>query len=361
MARLKAVLPKGVWFQRKRLADGSLVRYGYLGRGPGSQALGREGSAEFHANLADALRKAPPDGTVASLIYLYRQARAFKKLGARTQADYLKHLDRIRDKFGSLSLRAMQSPTMADHIERWRDGLAEASPRQADYAATVLKLLLSWGVRRGKLSHNPAAGLEKVYTADRSEMVWTDAQVWALAVSAPEPIRRALVVGLETGISEGDLLTLSRSADRGRIMVGRRAKTGAPFAVPVSPLLRACLDAAPKTDATTILTKADGLPWEPKGNGFRQAWRDAARAAGIEGLTFNDLRGTFITRRRSLGWGAEPVALCSGHPIEAERGAQKAYAGRENIAVANAERLFAEHYANETCKPVCKPAAKHGS
>ena len=38
-------LPKGVWFQRKKLADGEVVRYGYYGRGLGSEGLGREGTA----------------------------------------------------------------------------------------------------------------------------------------------------------------------------------------------------------------------------------------------------------------------------------------------------------------------------
>jgi integrase len=39
------------------------------------------------------------------------------------------------------------------------------------------------------------------------------------------------------------------------------------------------------------------LPWDPKGNGFRAAWRDACKAAVVTGVTFHDLRGTFATRR----------------------------------------------------------------
>jgi len=336
--------PKGVWFAVKRLADGRRVRYGYFGRGAGARALGREGTADFHANLAEAMSRAPAEGSLAGLIYAYRQSRAFTQLQPRTRADYLRQLSAIGDHFGTLSLRAMAAPTMARHIETWRDGLA-ASPRQADYAATVLKLVLAWGVKRGLLAHNRAAGLEKIYRADRSEMVWSADELAAVTEQAAEPIRRAMVLALETGASQGDLLRLTWSADQGDIIGGRRAKTGVAFAVPVSPLLRKTLDAAPRGDSLTILTRADGRPWDVKGNGLRDAWRLACGAAGITGLTFNDLRGTFITRRRELGWTAEEVALCSGHPIAGEKGAQGAYANRKTIAEANARRLHAAHYA----------------
>jgi integrase len=335
---------KGVWFTTKRLADGRTVRYGYFGRGRGAIPLGREATAEFHANLAEALSQAPADGTVAALIHAYRQSRAFVQLRPRTRADYLRHLDVIGEEFGKLSLRAMASPRMAKLIEDWRDDLA-ASPRQADYAATVLKLLLAWGVKRGLLAHNRAAGLEKIYKADRSEKVWSADELAAVTTHAAEPIQRALILALETGVSQGDLLRLTWSADQGDIITGRRAKTGVAFAVPVSPLLRKTLDAAPRGDSLTILTRADGRPWDVKGNGLRDGWRLACKAAGITGLRFNDLRGTFITRRREMGWTAEQVALCSGHPVAGEKGAQGAYANRKTIAEANARRLHKAHYA----------------
>lgn len=343
MTRRSAAYPKGVWFQPKRLSDGSVVRYGYFGRGPGTVPLGREGTADFHAALAEALSRAPADGTVASLIHAYRQSHAFTSKAERTRSDYLRHLDAIQEHFGKLSLRAMAAPAMAGHIEKWRDSMA-AAPRQADYAATVLKLVLAWGVKKGRLSRNRAAGLEKLYAADRSELVWSDEQVEAIRNSAPEPIVRALMLALETGISQGDLLRLTWGADRGEVIVGRRGKTKVPFAVPVSPGLRAALDAAPRGEAVTILTRGDGRPWDLKGNGFRDAWRQTCAAAGVSGVTFNDLRGTFITRRRVMGWTAEQVALCSGHPIEGERGAQRAYADRARIAESNARRLWAEWY-----------------
>lgn len=344
MPRRKVDLPKGVWFATKRLASGRKVRYGYYGRGPGTEPLGLEGSPEFHARLAEAMRRAPEEGRVSFLIWRYLNSTEFAGLRERTRHDYRRHLDRIKGKFGSLSLSAMASPAIAQHLYAWRDELAMASPRQADYAVSVLGAVLAWGVKRGLILHNRAAGIEDVYRPDRREKVWSPEQEAAFLKIAPAPIKRALILTIETGLSQEDILVLPWSAVQGNVIVGRRLKNGTPVAVPISPTLRQMLDTAPRGDCLTILTKADGLPFDPKGNGLRALFRAARDKAEIEDRTFHDLRGTFVTRRRAMGWTAEQVALCSGHKIAGEAGAQGAYVDRAAVAKANAESLWERHY-----------------
>jgi integrase len=344
MARRAVELPKGVWFQKKRLADGRTVRYGYFGRGPGTEALGLEGSPEFHTRLAEVLSRAPQEGKVSYLVWRYLQSKEFSALRDRTRGDYRKHLDRIRAKFGTLSLGAMAAPQIAQHIYAWRDELAEASPRQADYAVSVLGAMLAWGVKRGFLNHNRAAGIEDVYKPDRTANVWSEDQESAFLKDAPAPIARAFILAVETGLAQEDVLVLPWSAVRGNLIVARRLKNGTPVAVPISPKLRATLDGAPRGDSLTILTKADGLPFDPKGNGLRSLFRLATAKAEVTGRTFHDLRRTFVTRRRALGWTAEETALCSGHKVRDELGAQGAYVDRQAVAIANAERLWSRFY-----------------
>lgn len=108
--------------------------------------------------------------------------------------------------------------------------------------------------------------------------------------------------------------------------------------MPISAALRECLDAAPRGDATSILTKPDGRPWEIKGNGFRSAWRLTCQAAGIKGVTFHDLRGTFVTRRLSEGWTTQEVAMCTGHTLR-DLASLDTYADRGAIAEATAKRI----------------------
>lgn len=339
MAVSKRSLPKGVWFQKKRLSGGEVVRYGYLGRGPGTVPLGREGSVEFYAALAEALNREPPSHTVYNLIWRYKQSPEYHHLEDRTRSDYAKHLDKIQIVFGGLSLRAMAAREVAAHIYAWRDSM-RGSKRQADYAVSVLRRLLNWGVARGMLEVNRAAGIGKLNKGDRSEKSWSGQQIQTFLDLAPEPLRRAMIVALETGQRQGDLLRLSWSALDGDVIRLCQSKGKKRVVIPVSKALRECLEAIPRSDATTILTSSNGRPWGCSGNGFRSAWGKVSKAAGIEGLTFHDLRGTFVTRRFSEGWTREEVAMCTGHSLR-DLASLDTYADRGVIAEATANRINA--------------------
>ena len=118
----------------------------------------------------------------------------------------------------------------------------------------------------------------------------------------------------------------------------RQAKTGVDVAIPITRALRECLDALPRDKATTVLTSERGLPWHPDGNGFRSAWRDACAKAGIHGVTFHDLRGTFATRRMAEGWTAEDVALCTGHSLR-DLASLERYVSRAGVAASRAKAM----------------------
>jgi integrase len=329
--------PKGVWFATKRLATGKTVRYGYYGRGEGAVALGREGSIEFAIKLGETMRKEPDRGTLTNLIWRYKQSPELAKLTSRTQADYRSLLDKIQDRFGPLTLWAMADRTMAQHIYEWRDSMAK-SPRRADYPIQVLKVLLSWGKRRGLIEHNRAEGIGRLHSGDRRNSVWSDEQVTAFLSVAPEPLRRALVLAIETGQRQGDLLQLRWSSVGPSIVSLTQSKTGARIAVPVSAELRKTFDGLTRSPDGHVLTTSSGAPWDSKGNGFRSAWRDACKAAGITGVTFHDLRGSFVTRRLAAGWTAQEVALCTGHSLR-DLAMLDTYADRSTVAAASAERI----------------------
>ncbi|WP_293676960.1 tyrosine-type recombinase/integrase [uncultured Phenylobacterium sp.] len=297
--------------------------------------MGLAGSPEFFARLAEVLRREPVDGTVNHLLWAYRQ-KVLPGLSERTQADYRKRLDMIAKQFGPLSLRAMSSDAIGPHIAAWRDGMA-STPRQADYAMQVLSAVLSWGASgsQRKVAKNQALGFERLYHADRREKVWTQDHVDAFLKVAPEPLRRALILAAETGQRQGDLLRLTWSGVKAQHIELRQRKTSVDVAVAISPALRLCLDAAPRGAAVTLLTTGQGLPWDPKGNGFRSAWQDACKAAGVKGVTFHDLRGTFATRRLADGWTPQDVAYCTGHSLR-DLGSLDKYIDRKSVAAARA-------------------------
>jgi integrase len=49
--------------------------------------------------------------------------------------------------------------------------------------------------------------------------------------------------------------------------------------------------------------------------GFRANWRIACNAAGIIGITFNDLRGTAVTRLVIAGCTEAEIATITGHSL----------------------------------------------
>jgi len=55
------------------------------------------------------------------------------------------------------------------------------------------------------------------------------------------------------------------------------------------------------------------MPWTS--NSLRAAWRRVCIAANIRGLTFHDLRGTFVTRAALAGSTEAEIAAITGHSM----------------------------------------------
>jgi integrase len=230
---------------------------------------------------------------------------------AASRSDYLQHIAKIETAFGELPLAALEDARVTRDFLEWRDSMAN-SPRQADYAWMVLMRLLSWARARGLTLYRPPERVERLYHADRSEKIWTEQNIAAFMAVASEPLQRALVLALETGQRQGDLLVLPWSAYDGTWIRLRQGKTGRPVNIPVTRRLRAVLENTPRT-AITILTTKRGISWQ--GDHFRKAWGNATRKAKIIDRTFHDLRGTAVTRLAEAECSHAEVASITGHSM----------------------------------------------
>jgi integrase len=112
------------------------------------------------------------------------------------------------------------------------------------------------------------------------------------------------------------LLRLPWSGYDGTHIRLRQGKTGARVVIPVGAPLKAALDAAVKR-STIILTNSDGAPWTA--DGFRASWSKACAKAGVVGVTFNDLRGTAVTRLAMAGCTEAEIATITGHSLRGVR------------------------------------------
>src|SRR6516164_7981018 len=330
------VILKGIHTAKVKLASGEPVTYYYAWRN-GPRLVGEPGSAEFLAsfNAAHASRREPDAATLHGVIAGYKASQDFLGLAPRTQSDYLKHFSRIEKAFGTLPLAALEDARVTMDFLQWRDDMA--SPKQADYHFSTLMRLLSWARGRGLTTYRPPERVEHRYHPDRAEKIWEEQQIAAFMAVASEPLQLALVLALESGQRQGDLLTLPWSAYDGQWIRLRQGKTGRRVNVPVTRRLARILDSTKRT-ATTILTNGRGISWE--GDSFRNAWWVACRKAKISGLHFHDLRGTAVTRLAEAGCSHPEIAAITGHSMHAVDAILDKYLARtDKIALAAIAKL----------------------
>jgi integrase len=286
--------------------------------------------------------KEPSGELFHAIVVGYRKSQAYLNLRPRTRQDYDQHIARIELEFGTLPLGALDDPRVTRDFTQWRDGLPGGA-RQQDYAWMVLMRLLSWGRGQGMTSYRPPERMERLYNADRSELIWDEGMIAAFMAVASVPLQRALVLALETGQRQGDLLILPWSAyardEAGQWWITlrqsksrRHNREGRLVKIPVTRTLQRMLEAMPRT-CPVILTNAKGLPWQ--GNAFRRAWGKAVAASKVTGRTFHDLRGTAVTRLSEAGATPQEIASWTGHSLRSVTAILDRYCARtDNLAIA---------------------------
>jgi integrase len=304
---------KGLHWTPARLADGRVVTYYYAWRG-GPRLKGEPGTLEFIAsfNAAAATRVAPPEGRLIALIHAYQKTQDFLRLRERTRSDYVKQIVKIEQRFADMPLKALADPRTRGILLDWRDELAIASKRQADYAWVVLSKILSVAKDRGRITVNPCERGGRVYHGTRVDLIWSEDDEAAFLKTAGPHLHLPLVMALWTGQRQSDLLRLPWSAYDGQDIRLKQSKTGERVLVPAGAPLKAILDTMPRR-SPIILVNSEGRPWTP--DGFRASFFKARDAAGLKGLTFNDLRGTAVTRLALVGCTEAKIASITGHSL----------------------------------------------
>ena len=305
---------KGIAKVRKRLASGEIAVYHYAWRG-GPRLPGEPGSPEFMDALSAARAEAPQHhkGTLQEVFNAYQASPAFTGLSEATQKGYRRRLPAIEAEFGDMPTKVLSDQRTRGEFLDWRDKLAAKSPREADYHLAILALMLAWALDRGRVPANPAAKPGRVYQPDRTDHIWTDADVAALLAKAGPQLRLPFLLALWTGQRRNDVLRMAWGAYDGAAIRLTQSKGKRRVVIPVAADLRAALDAT-KRRAAVICVTSRGTRWT--GDGFSASFRKACEAAGIEGLTFHDLRGTAVTRLAMAGCTEAEIATITGHSLK---------------------------------------------
>lgn len=256
-------------------------------------------------------------GTYAALWLLYRKADAWTGLRPRTRTDY----QAVRDWLGAAADKMALAAITPPQIERLRDRAISAKGRRfGNYVVQVLRLTFAWGVLRGHMKTNPAAGVKltrKPRGTAQVNRAWTLAEVEAFLTACPRQLAAPFALGLFAGMRQGDALRVTWSAYDGQTIRWTASKNGEPCAVPVTDTFRAILNDAKarRGKAVQIAVTLSGSPWSE--SGFRatffkrlRALRDAGAVAS--GCTFHGLRHTIGAGARDDGESDSRVAAAIG-------------------------------------------------
>lgn len=318
--------------------------YYYAWRG-GPRLRGEPGSAEFIASYNEAVEqlRTLDESRFRFVVADYKGSADYKKLADSTRDQWGKWLDRIALYFGELRIAQFDRPAkIRPVIRRWRGQWADR-PRTADYGMQVLSRVLAHAVDLGSIAGNPCEGIKHLYNNDRSEIIWTDADVTLIKQTCSVEIAQAVDLAAHTGLRLGDLLRLSWShvGDDAIVLTTGKSRHRREAIIPLYSALRDILAGIPKR-ATTILTNSKRRPWTA--DGFGSSFNKAKIDAGLseQDLHFNDLRGTAATKFYIAGFSMREIAETLAWEEESVEKIIRRYVGRAAAIKALIRKLEAK-------------------
>jgi integrase len=270
----------------KVTAKGRIYYYAWRG---GPRLRGEPGSPEFMASYNEAIEnlRAPDTARFRSLVVLYKASPDYKKLAASTVKNWSPWLDRVADYFGDLRIAQFDRPEkIRPVIRRWRNQWAD-KPRTADCGLQVLSRVLSHAVDPlGKIAGNPCEGIKQLYSGDRSEIIWMDADISQLKLTCSPEVAHAVDLAAHTGLRLGDLVRLgwSHVGDDAITIATGKSNQRLEAIISIHDALREVLARIPKR-STIILTNRWGRPWKGM-NAFATTFVRAKIVAGMADRNF---------------------------------------------------------------------------
>jgi integrase len=263
-------------------------------------------------NEAVASRRGADSSKFRAIVTRYRASDAFTGLADTTRRVWGRWLDRIGMHFGDLSIRQFDRPErIRPIIRKWRSTWS-AQPRTADYGMQVLSRVLSYAVEDGKIAANPCEGIKQLYSTNRAEIIWTEADIAQLRAKASAEVMHAVDLAAATGLRPADLFRLAWSniGEDAIVITTSKSRHRKEAVIPLYDDLRALLRRIPKRSTVVLTTGRDHRPWR----GFSSSFAGAMEDAGMDDrdLHFYDLRGTAATRFYLAGLSERVIAEIMG-------------------------------------------------
>ncbi|MEY8841014.1 hypothetical protein AB9K41_18460, partial [Cribrihabitans sp. XS_ASV171] len=142
---------------------------------------------------------------------------------------------------------------------RGSDDVTAHSPKQYDYATSVVTRLLNWAKDEdASIRNHHHVNVARLHKSDRSDIVWLPDELRALQVVANDREACVVIAASEGGLRHQDIGILKREhvqkTPRGRRLYFRRMKTGKPVSIPVTPALGRLIDETPASQEYLVVS-----------------------------------------------------------------------------------------------------------
>lgn len=247
----------------------------------------------------------------------YRLHKLPKRRGAARERDLLRHLE---DFFTNTPLRSI-TKSRVDEYETAR--LKSVSPATVNREIDLLKSMLRIAAENGQAPPALIKGKKRLHVPKKAKARLQPEQEAAILEAIEHPNDRALLImGLDTLARRGDLLDFQRAHDHLTTADIIDPKNGEILSVPISPRLRAALDAClpdPKGSDYVFWNRRVAKNPRDWGGSIRLMLKRACRLAGVpygrklQAVTFHAAtRRTGASRMLARGADLETVRSIGG-------------------------------------------------
>jgi len=224
----------------------------------------------------------PVPGVVAELLTIKESRGASKR--------YMEDLRSRLNRFAGDCTKEIANVTIAD-LQAWFDGKKFGSQNYMGFRR-VIHLLFEFAVARGYAVDNPAAKIEAVKVKHGETQIFTPEEIAKLLSKASAKFLPCLAIGAFAGLRSAEIERLEWSdidfSAGGHITVGAgKSKTASRRVVPICDTLAKWLEP---------YAEKKGNVWQGGDDGFYEAQKETAKAAGIKWKA-NALRHSYASYR----------------------------------------------------------------
>lgn len=199
-------------------------------------------------------------------------------------------------------------------LELYRtERLKTVSPSRVNREMAVVRSMFSKAILWGRMTINPAKQIKAMREDNRKERFLSLEEKSALLSNASDELRPILVMALNTGMRQGEMLALKWAdvnLDQNLIFIAH-SKSGKTRHVPINSQLAEMLKRLPKR-GEHVFSDESGIIRSRHG-GIRSSFERLVKKLGITNFRFHDLRHTFASDLAVKGVDIVTISQLLGH------------------------------------------------